>query len=269
MISVTKLSSYLYCSRKLYLTDVLKLSEPPKDVMVKGTIRHLTFEKINDIEESIVTSIQQSHDFKHILNLYVKYFSKALRSSIMSNKYRLKGVSLPLIDAYREIWPHFMKESERRSLNLFNFILDNKIFGTKLWDSLFPKIKSEVRINSKSLELRGIIDQIHVYPDKVIPVELKTGKAPVEGVWPGHKIQIAAYMLLFNEKFESSINTGIIHYLDYDKQVDITLNPFLKEEVIDLKNKVKLLLTSGDTPKKCANLNKCKACSLKNECFNL
>lgn len=269
MISVTKLSSYLYCPRKIYLTDVMKIVELPKAALVKGTIRHSTFEKINNIEEEIVMSVKPDHKFNNILNIYVKNFSSALRSSIMQNKERLRKVSLPLVDAYRQIWPHFMKESERRSLNIFNFILANRLFGPDLWESLFPKIKSEIRINSKELELKGIIDQLHVYPDKVIPVELKTGKAPSEGVWPGHKIQIAAYILLFNEKFGTSVQKGLVHYLDHDSIQEIIMNPFLKNEVIEIKDKVNKLLNSDELPKKCSNLNKCKACSLKNQCFKL
>ncbi|MBW3003170.1 CRISPR-associated protein Cas4 [Candidatus Woesearchaeota archaeon] len=269
MISVTKLSSYLYCPRKIYLTDVLKLEEPPKDSLVKGTIRHSTFEKINDIEESIITSIGSSFDIKQVLNLYVRHFSSALRSSIMENKHRLRQVSLPLIKAYREIWPHFMRESQQRSLNIFNFMTENNLFGSQLWASLFPKIKSEIRINSETLELKGIIDQLHVYPDKVIPVELKTGKAPSQGVWPGHKIQVAAYILLFNEKFSTSIKNGIVKYLDYDKEEQITMNPFLKEEIIDIKDKVKALLKSSEPPIRCLNTNKCSACSLKAQCYKL
>lgn len=269
MISVTKLSSYLYCARKIYLTDVMKLTEAPKDVLVKGTIRHSTFEKINDAEESIVTSITKPYEYNHILNLYVRHFSSALRASILSNRFRLKQVSLPLIDAYREIWPWFMKESERRSLNIYNFILNNKVFGTELWDSLFPKIKSEIRIDSPVLGLKGIIDQIHVYPDKILPIELKTGSVPSQGVWPGHRIQIAAYILLFNDKFGAKVSKGVVNYLDHDKQEEIIMNQFLKEEVLTIKDKVKALLASTEPPKRCANINKCHVCSLKNLCFKI
>ena len=268
MISVTKLSSYIYCPRKLYLVDVMKLIEPPKAALLKGTIKHSTFEVINNTEQALVESVT-ARDFNQILTLYVKKMSSALRSSIINKKNTLKKFSLEPALLYRELWPMFMKESERRSLNLFNFISEHNIFGPELWESLFPKIKSEIRVVSQTLGLRGIIDQIHIYPDRIIPFELKSGSAPKHGVWPGHRIQIAAYMLLFNEKYSCSIDKGFIHYLDYDKQEPVIMNPFLKQEVIDLKNKVERLLNSDHIPRRCVNKNKCNACSLKNLCFDL
>ena len=56
-ISVTMLSSYLYCKRKLFLERVLGLFEPDKGALVKGSIRHKTYEEINKIEENIFKKI--------------------------------------------------------------------------------------------------------------------------------------------------------------------------------------------------------------------
>ncbi|MBI2659513.1 hypothetical protein HYX05_05440, partial [Candidatus Woesearchaeota archaeon] len=61
-ISVSLLSSYLYCSRKLFLEKVLLLEEPPKESLVMGSIRHETYDNINKKEEEIVTSITKEHD---------------------------------------------------------------------------------------------------------------------------------------------------------------------------------------------------------------
>jgi len=60
-----------------------------------------------------------------------------------------------------------------------------------------------------------------------------------------------------------------VRYLDHDKDVKITMNPFLKDEVIELKDKVKLLLSSKTPPKRCLNQNKCNSCNLKDRCIKL
>jgi len=52
---------------------------------------------------------------------------------------------------------------------------------------MFPILISEQRIGSDKLQLKGIVDRIEVYENGYVPVELKTGKIPKEGVWPGHR----------------------------------------------------------------------------------
>ena len=85
-ISVSLLSTYLYCSRKLFLQKVLMLEEPPKESLVLGTIRHETYDQINKNEEDIVVSITKRLELKEIQELYKKEYLKTLRKSIANNK---------------------------------------------------------------------------------------------------------------------------------------------------------------------------------------
>ncbi len=78
---------------------------------------------------------------------------------------------------------------------------------------------------------------LEVYNDKIIPIELKTGNPPKEGVWESHLIQIAAYILLLEEKYKKPIPKGIIDYITNKDQRDIIMNPFMREDVTNLKNK--------------------------------
>jgi len=146
--------------------------------------------------------------------------------------------------------------------------VQNKVYGEELWNSLTPKIKSEIKIQSDALALTGIIDRIEEYKEGPVPIELKTGSMPKEGVWPGHRIQIAAYALLLEEKLKQPIKEGFVHYLDADEKRHIAINPFLKEEVKELKEKVRNLLNSAEIPEITENSNKCNVCGLKDKCFN-
>ena len=60
MISVTLLSAYMYCPRKIYLTKVLGLIEPPNAAMVKGSIRHNAFENLFKDEDELVKEFKQA-----------------------------------------------------------------------------------------------------------------------------------------------------------------------------------------------------------------
>ena len=267
-ISVSMLSSYLYCKRKLFLERVLGMFEPEKEAMVKGTIRHETYDKAHKVEEIIVNDITKEDTYNSIYQRYVAIYSRLLRSTILINKYRLQKVKLTNTDAYQQIIPFFKKESEMRALNLYNFIEKNQVFGNELWEKLIPKIESETKIYSENLQLNGIVDQIEVYPTGKIPIELKTGSSPSEGVWPGHKIQLGAYALLMEEKYQIPITEGFVVYLDKQERRHISINPFLKQEVKDLRDKVRSLLSNKDLPSRVKSENKCLKCGLRDKCYN-
>ena len=267
-ISVSLLSSYLYCSRKLFLEKVLLLEEPPKESLVLGSIRHETYDKINKTEEGIVTSITKLMPLGNIENIYRQKYLQILRKNIADNKKRLEDVSLNMLDAYKKSFPSIAEESMTRASNIFSFIEKNKVFGKELWEKLTPKILSEIRIESEELRLKGIIDQIHVYNDEYVPFELKTGRTPSDGVWPSHRIQIAAYSLLLQEHFKKPIKEGFVVYLDTKQKRHIAINPYMKEEVKQIVDEVIVLLESRELPDFCNNENKCRKCGLKQTCYN-
>ena len=267
-ISVSLLSSYLYCSRKLFLEKVLMLEEPPKESLVMGSIRHEAYDNINKKEEEIVTSIKKKIDLESIREIYKREYLKILRKSIANNKKRLNDVNMNMLDAYRKSFPFIMEESESRANNIFSFIEMNNVFGEELWEKLTPKIISELRVESDDLGLKGIIDQVHIYGNDYVPFELKTGRTPSDGVWPSHRIQIAAYSLLLQERFNKQIKEGFVFYLDTKEKRHISINPFMKEEVKNIVSEIMELLEKKELPDFCSNQNKCRKCGLKQTCYN-
>ena len=267
-ISVSMLSSYLYCARKLFMEKVLGLVEPEKIALVKGSIRHETYDGVNKIEQGIVTSITLDDSFEDIYARYAKAYANLLRERINANKYRLRNVQLPLIDAYKQIWPFFKRESEIRTLNLWKFIETYGVYGIELWDKLIPKIESEYRIESEELLMRGIVDQVEKYPTGIVPIELKTGSMPKEGVWEGHRIQVGAYAMMLEEKTGAEIKEGIVHYLDPNERRHVAINPFLKQEIKELRQKIRGLLEGREIPDFESNENKCAKCGLRENCHD-
>ncbi len=267
-IPVTLLSTYLYCSRKLFLQEVLLLEEPPKESVVLGSIRHKTYDDINKKEEEIVTSIKEKTALEKIQVLYQKEYLAILRQAVLGSKKKLEEVSISMLDAYKKSFRFIVEESNIRANNIFNFMDKNNVFGEELWQMLTPKIISELKIESEALKLVGKIDQVHVYGSEYVPLELKTGRTPNEGVWPSHRIQIAAYSLLLQEHFKKPIKEGYIVYLDSNQKRHVSMNPFMRNEVVQLVNEIMALLDSKDVPDYCHNENKCRKCGLKQTCYN-
>lgn len=265
MLSVTDLSTYLYCKRKLYLKKVLKLDEPVKDVMVLGTLRHKAFEDINNHEERLVKATTPDL-LQEIHANYKETYAKILRNAVISCKQQLAQFDIPLDQAFLRAWPSVQTEAATRAGNIIRFIQEHQVYGDVLWEQLTPKIQAELRIEAPELFLKGIIDQIEVYPDKVIPIELKTGKAPMQGIWPGHKAQIGAYMVLA-ESLGKPVTEGKVRYLDIGEDRPVPASPFIRIEITGLVTKTKGILNDQRLPARCEE-TKCKPCGLKEQCYN-
>jgi len=269
MVTATQLSSYLYCPRKLFLSYVLLVEEPPKQELVKGTIWHETHELINNAEEKIVCSIK-TKNYQEIFDVYRREYSKLLRNAIIKHKSELKDFNISLLDIFTDYWTSFEEEAKEHALNVVKFIDKHDVYGRELWEKLTPKILSEQYFKSIKLKLSGIIDilEMHDINGKVtyVPIELKTGKYPDKGMWDGHKMQLAAYMLLLEDDGKS-VNEAAIKYRGAEKRV-LQMNTFLKKEVLDLIIKTDKILTSLEPPEYTDNKNKCKNCQFKETCYN-
>ena len=267
MLSVSVLSGYLYCPRKVYLQYALKIFEPPKPALVLGSIRHSVFEEANKADEEIVKGLDRQMDLEDVFSRYKERYMKILKDSIIKNKPKIDEFSLVQDDVFESMAGSVIEEARQRSENVFRFMEKNNVFGEELWQKLTPKILSEFGVQSDALGLRGIVDKIEIYEDFMIPIELKTGKAPDEGAWPSHKLQIAAYMAMLNEKTRE-VRCGKLVYLDHNKTVEIVNNPFIEEEVKAAIERAKALLSSKMPPDFVKSGNKCDACGLKRQCHD-
>jgi CRISPR-associated protein Cas4 len=265
-ISVTFLTAYMYCKRKFFLEQIAGIAEPPKEVLVTGKIKHNVFDLANKQERGIVLAVTNS-DKEQIETKYKEMYAKNLKNTILINKDALNKVEKSLSDAYKELWPFFEEEAKVRAENLHKFAAENNIFGKELWEKLTPKIESEVYVESENLQLKGKVDRIEVYADKIVPVELKTGSGPKEGVWEEHQVQIGAYMMLLEEVLGKKASVGRVSYLKDKEDREVSLNPFLRDEIVKLVKEVQEFIEKKNIPDFTRNRNKCESCGLKENCY--
>jgi CRISPR-associated exonuclease Cas4 len=268
IVSVTHLSAYLYCKRKLYLEQVLKIVEPPKESLVLGSIRHKASDRINKAEQTIVTAVTDLVPFKALLESYKQVHSMVLRDAIRDNESKLKLFSMKPSDVFKELWPSICEDLARRAKEVHEFMMQHRMTGPELWENLSPKFMSEVYVTSEKYSLKGIIDRIAFYPTYCVPIEIKTGTAPREGVWPGHRVQLAAYIMLLEEQMDRPVTKGIVDYLGSQQQCEVHLNPFLRRDVTNLTADVQKLLESSTPPDRCFSGKKCECCGLRVACFD-
>ena len=267
-LPVTLLSSYLYCPRKVFLEKVLFLKEKPKVTLLLGHIKHDIHDKFNKVEEDLVVSLKKDSTRQAVLKSYNKKYLQISKEVLLKNRNELSSFGFSLSEAFKKIWFVFKAESSIKAENVFKFMTKTSLIGSSLWEKLQPKILSEYKISSEKYKLRGIIDQVLIYPDRIIPLELKSGSTPKETPWNNHKIQLASYLLIVSDFLKKEINTGFIKYIDANSNFKVTLNPFLKQKVLNTIDLVFNLLNSKTPPQRVSHIKKCESCGLKDVCYN-
>lgn len=266
MIAVSALPTYHYCPRKFYLQYVLEVKPIEVERIVKGGIKHNVFDYINKAEEEIVKKITPENIAETGM-FYKQEYYKALMDAIEQKEETIRKVGLDKNVLLEETWPKLMQEAEIRAKNIVEFAEQCNMYGKDLWEFLTPKYISELSVMSTKLKLRGRIDRVEVWDESYIPVELKTGNMPMNGIWPGDRLQLGAYILLLQQKYKAE--HGFLEYTEYRVRKKLTMDENLRGEIINAVEEVHEAIKSKHLPKKCDSKKKCINCFMREGCKNV
>jgi CRISPR-associated exonuclease Cas4 len=113
------------------------------------------------------------------------------------------------------------------------------------------------------LELTGKPDYLVRQNGNIIPVEVKSGRAP-DAPYDSHIYQLAAYCLLVEKTYNMRPPYGIIHYENRDFSIDYTRE--LEDALIDLLVEMKRDQHKKDIPRSHEQAGRCAKCGFRNVC---
>jgi len=114
-----------------------------------------------------------------------------------------------------------------------------------------------------AMELTGKPDYLIQQKDMIIPVEVKSGRAP-ETPYDSHIYQLASYCLLVEKTYGTRPPYGIIHYENRDFAIDYTRE--LEEALIDLLVEMKRDEHKKDIPRSHEQAGRCAKCGFRKVC---
>lgn len=125
--------------------------------------------------------------------------------------------------------------------------------------------KVEKPLVSERYGLIGRPDYLVETGDGVIPVEIKSARAPASGQpYDSHVLQLAAYCLLVEDLLDAGVAYGIIRYRDAEVRVEYT--PELRVLLLDVLDDMRAARVaeevhrSHDEPGRCANCRMREVC---------
>ena len=123
--------------------------------------------------------------------------------------------------------------------------------------------KVESPLFYSALELTGKPDYLVEQNGMIIPVEVKSGRAP-EAPYDSHIYQLAAYCLLVEKTYHKRPPYGIIHYENRDFAIDYTRQ--LEESLTDLLVEMKRDELKKDIPRSHEQAGRCAKCGFRKHC---
>ena len=130
---------------------------------------------------------------------------------------------------------------------------DTRAWGAPLAEPLF----------NKGLGLTGKPDYLVEQKGQIIPVEVKSGRAP-ESPYDSHIYQLAAYCLLVEKTYGKRPPYGIIHYPSRTFAVDYT--PALESSLLDLLADIRRDETRAEADCSHAEPARCRRCGFHRVC---
>ncbi|MBI5294211.1 MAG: CRISPR-associated protein Cas4 [Chloroflexi bacterium] len=128
---------------------------------------------------------------------------------------------------------------------------------TRAWGKL------EHPLYDQLLGLTGKPDYLVQQKGQIIPVEVKSGRAP-EAPYDSHIYQVAAYCLLVEKNYGKRPPYGIIHYENRDFAVDYT--PQLESSLLDLLAEMRRDEMKREVGRSHEQAARCARCGFKNAC---
>ena len=125
-------------------------------------------------------------------------------------------------------------------------------------------IKHNVELESVNLNLHGICDAILETSNETVILEFKNSSN--YKVTTGAKVQVAAYVMLYEEMTKKEISRGFVLCGTKAKSYEITIDSKLRQKVIDIRNKILHTIKACYIPSSSATENQCSQCEFLNFC---
>lgn len=113
------------------------------------------------------------------------------------------------------------------------------------------------------LGLTGKPDYLVQSGDRIIPVEVKSGRTP-EAPYDSHIFQIASYCLLVERTYGKRPAYGILHYPKWDFAIDYT--PELEAALLDQLAEMRRDEARLDVARSHQSAARCRACGFRTVC---
>lgn len=104
-------------------------------------------------------------------------------------------------------------------------------------------------LQSEKFGMTGSPDRLIRTNDELIPSIIKTGRVPLNGVWQGDRLQLTAYAVLVEEKYNIPVRRGFVEYARWGVVREAAIRRHERRNVLQILEKIKKI-QNGIMPEK-------------------
>ncbi len=139
---------------------------------------------------------------------------------------------------------------ERRTLKSYGLVEGERLF--------------EVKFYSDKLKLTGLLDMVLLSSGEAIPVEYKNSLAGRVG--EDHKLQLCAYALLIEERWQVPVKRAFVHFIQLKRSVRVKLDTALRAKTLQRLEDIGKMVTGETMPDATPVRARCTDCEMRNFC---
>ncbi len=241
MIRVSDITTYLKCPRMCYFVN-------------KGN------ELIRDAHPQYLERII----FKELALVYGLAFNKEDKLTILSSE--LGRISNEIRIIYRAELAGVDDDMLANSVSAVRSCLENICTNLSSDCDFYTKdpISIEPLLCSEKFNLTGSPDKLIKIGDEINPSIIKTGSMPENGIWQSDRVQLTAYAMLVEEKYNTVVESGYVEYARWGRVREATIKRHERRKVLQIRDKIKKI-QDGIMPER-PNDAPCEYCGFKEMC---
>ena len=255
LVSVSDISSYLFCPRKVFYRLVHGKREPQNEGALKGNIVHNAIKHAIQDEAKLLQSIQKPQ-----VADYQESFQNKLKATVSSNQEGLKAFGADDKKILFELTPMINMVAQKRFENI-SALTESGLKGDEILKCVEPKLISEMYMQSPALGLKGRIDCTELWKDKIVPVDFKTSNL-FGSATKGDVLQVTGYIMLLKDNYGKAANVpyGTLRYVRDGREFIVERKEENVFEVNKITDAIRSMVATKQEPEKCKNAY-CTICS--------
>ncbi|XP_047338486.1 DNA replication ATP-dependent helicase/nuclease JHS1 isoform X2 [Impatiens glandulifera] len=266
LVSGTRVASSFSCPRRTVLDERLKSSEQSVAALM-GTLMHQVFQ----------AGLMKEDPSREFLEDYSRQVLLRSIESLYACGVNENELRRTMIEAIPRIlnWIHVFRDSQDSKASNVNFGFNDGLKKVNVSEV----VDIEEMAWAPKYGLKGMIDasiRVMVKTDKngvnekIMPLELKTGKATTGQSAMEHRAQVMLYTLLMSERYSNNVDSGLLYYLHTDQTEGIMVR---RSDLIglimrrnELANDILRASTSHKLPPVLQSSSMCKSCRHLHTC---
>ena len=101
------------------------------------------------------------------------------------------------------------------------------------------QVEIEPLLHSEKFGLSGSPDRLIKIDEIPVPSIIKTGSMPENGVWQGDRLQLTAYAMLVEDKYNSVVERGFVEYARWGTVREVTIKRHERRKVLQIRDRIK------------------------------